>query len=206
MEKNKQKKSLFLIILFAAILVLIYISVFAIPDSSSKFSLNPEKIHEEGEGWRFLTYPFAHLNLDHLIKNLIALAFVALLITELKTKFSDFSLTYILAGFLAIIPIWIALQFTVLGASVAIYSALGLICIEASKINKKALYFTFGLIAVLLIESLMLFVGGRSLSFIINQTSSHFSGLIFGMVFVGYLGKLKILIGKRKNFCLRSEK
>jgi len=197
-KKDSGKKFL---IFFIAALTIIYIAVFIIPGSPAKFALDPSRIPQEG--WRFLTYPFAHLNFDHLSKNLIAFALVAWLAIELKTSFADFSSTYLLTGFLAVLPLWLALQFTALGASVAIYGAFGLICFEASKLDKKLFFLAAGIIGIILIESFFLFAGGQTRGFVFAQASSHFSGLVFGSIFFFCLGKTKSLISKKKNFCLR---
>lgn len=205
-KKNERKKihtSKTLLLIFIAALVLIYAFIFIIPNSVSRFALVPEKIPRES--WRFLTYPFVHLNSDHLIKNLIALSLVALIIAELKTKFADFSLIYLFSGFLAIIPLWLALQFTALGASVAIYGAFGLICFEATKINIKAFYVWLSIVGILLFEAFILFASGSSSGFVLTQTSSHFSGLLFGAAFLLCLNKTKTFVSRKKNFCLRKE-
>jgi len=197
-KKNSGEK---IFIFFIAALTIIYVVVFIIPESSTSFSLDPSRIHQEG--WRFLTYQFAHLNLDHLSKNLIAFSLVAWLAIELKASFADFSSTYLLSGFLAVIPLWLALQFTALGASVAIYGAFGLICFEASKLDKKLFFLAVGIIGIILVESLFLFASGQTKVFVFTQASSHFSGLVFGGMFFFCLGKTKSLISKKKNFCLR---
>ena len=119
-------------LIFAGILLVIYVILFILPNQVENYALVPEKI-QQGEVWRFGTYQFSHINLSHLLTNLMGLLIITAGIIELKTKFSDFSSIYLLAGFLAILPIWFILQFTALGASTAIYAAFGVIALESKK-------------------------------------------------------------------------
>ena len=118
------------IIIFAILLIIIYISVFFIPQSVKKFALIPGKIQE---AWRFITYSFVHLNVKHLIENIIGLGLIAFIAFELKTAFSDFTSSYLSSGFLSVIPVWLILSFTALGASSAIFGGFGLISQETKK-------------------------------------------------------------------------
>ena len=125
------------ILIFAAVLIIIYIGVFLIPNRVDRLSLVPEKTSEV---WRFITYSFVHLNARHLIENIIGLGLIAFIAKELKTMFGDFSSTYLSAGLLSVIPIWIILSFTTLGASNAIFGGFGAIIQEIKKFSIKCIH------------------------------------------------------------------
>lgn len=184
-------------LLFAAVLSVIYVIIFILPNHVQGFALIPEKI-SQGEFWRFLTYPFDHIDMSHLLKNLIGLIIITAGVIELKTKFSDFSSVYILAGFLAVLPLWFILQFTALGASVAIYAIFGLIALESKKYEIKAGHVLSLFIFVILIESAL-----SNSSTIILSSASHLSGLFFGVFSFVFANKLRITMNKRKIQCLR---
>jgi len=184
-------------LLFAAVLSAIYIVVFILPLHVERFALVPSGI-QEGEFWRFLTYPFDHLDSSHLLKNLIGLMIITIGIIELKTKFSDFSSVYILAGFLAVLPLWFLIQFTALGASVAVYSAFGLIALEAKKYEIKEWHILALIIGATFIEAV---IGGTNSSFLSGL--SHFSGLVFGVFAFFFIKQVHSGLDKKRIKCLR---
>lgn len=184
-------------LLFALLLSSLYIVLFILPNHVENLALIPSKV-SDGELWRFGTYPFAHLNIEHLLKNLIGLTIITAGIISLKTRFSDFSSTYLLAGFFAVLPLWFLLQFTALGASVAIYSIFGLIALESGKYEIKQWHILFLLAGAIFIESLLSNVSTSLLS-----SLSHFSGLLFGVFSFMFLKKLHKTLNRRKIHCLR---
>ncbi|MBW2966310.1 rhomboid family intramembrane serine protease [Candidatus Woesearchaeota archaeon] len=192
------------ILIFAAILIIIYSSIFFIPNRFEILSLNPEKISEI---WRFITYPFTHLNTKHLIENIIGLSLVAFIARELKTAFNDFSSTYLSSGFLSVIPIWLILSFTALGASNAIFGGFGLITQNIKKFQIKSWYIIVLLIIIIFLSSITNYFsyGSKSEQFVssIKQNLAHFSGLIFGIGFFFFLSKIKPILTKRKRHVLR---
>ena len=206
-QKNKkqtkeicfERKSMNKILIFVAILLIIYAGIFFIPNRVEKLSLDPEKISET---WRFITYSFVHLNARHLIENIIGLGLVAFIARELKTVFSDFSSTYLSAGFLSVIPIWIIMAFTALGASNAIFGGFGFITQDIKKFQIKSGYIIVLLTFIIFLNSIFNYFsyGAGSEQFIaaIRQSFAHFSGLIFGIGFFFFLSKIKPIITKRK--------
>jgi rhomboid protease GluP len=184
-------------LLFASLLSVIYIILFILPNHVAGFALIPEKVFQ-GEFWRFFTYPFDHLDSSHLIKNLIGLMIITIGLIELKTKFSDFSSVYLLAGFLAVLPLWFLIQFTALGASVAIYSAFGLIALEAKKYEIKE-WHILSLIALTIFTEAIL--SGTNTAML--SSLSHFSGLVFGIFAFVFAKKIHSGLDKKKIHCLR---
>lgn len=194
------------ILIFAAALIIIYISIFFIPNSVDKFALVPEKTYEV---WRFVTYSFTHLNTRHLIENAIGLVLVAFIAFELKTAFSDFSSSYLSSSFLSVIPIWSIMSFTTLGASNAVFGGFGLISRETKKYNIKGWIIVMVLTILIFIQSFTTYFsyGFRSEQFIaaIKQSLAHFSGLMFGVGFFFLLLKVKPILTKRKRYVLRGD-
>lgn len=184
-------------LLFVSALSIAYIALFIVPNHVDGLALIPSKVHS-GEIWRFLTYPFVHFDMSHLLKNLVGLALVTGAITQLKSKFSDFSSVYLLAGFLAVLPLWFIFQFTALGASVAIYSVFGLIAIESKKYEMRPWHILLLILVLILAEA---FVSNAPTSTM--SALSHLSGLIFGVFAFNFALKTHKVFEKKKGFCLR---
>ena len=184
-------------LLFAAFLSVVYIVLFFIPNHVESFALIPEKI-SQGEFWRFGTYPFDHLDAGHLLKNLIGLLIMTAGIIALKTRFSDFSSVYLLAGFFAVLPLWFIMQFTALGASVAIYSIFGMIALEVKKYEIKGWHVLAMLTAIIFLEAALT---NSSVSFL--SAMSHFSGVLFGVFAFMFAKAIHKTLNKKKIHCLR---
>lgn len=193
-------------VVFAFILAAVYISVFFIPERVEKLSLDPEK---SSEVWRFITYSFVHLNLKHLIENMIGLGLIAFIAVELKTAFADFSSTYLSSGFLSVIPVWLILSFTALGASNAIFGGFGLISQETRKYKMNQwliITILIGLIFMKPITSYFSFgIESEEFMFALKQGIAHFSGLVFGITAFFALIKIKPILTKRKRYVLRGD-
>ncbi len=192
------------IIFFAAVLIVIYISAFFIEDRVEKFSLDPEK---KEQVWRFVTYPFVHLNLRHLIENIIGFSLLAFIAFELKTAFSDFSSTYASSGFLSVIPAWLVMAFKALGASNAVFGGFGLISQEIKKYKINSWIILTVLTGLIFMSTITAYFktgsGSQEFSFALKQGIAHFSGLLFGVGFFFLLGWIKPILTKRKRQVLR---
>ncbi len=192
------------ILVFTAVLIIIYVGVFFIPNRVDRLSLVPEKVSEV---WRFITYSFTHLNTKHLIENMMGLSLVAFIARELKTVFTDFSSTYLSSGFFSVLPIWLIMGFTALGASNAIFGGFGLITQNVRKFQIKSRYIIILLVVVIFLSSIINYFsygsGSEQFAAAIKQSLAHFSGLIFGIGFFFFLGKIKPIVTKRKRHVLR---
>jgi membrane associated rhomboid family serine protease len=183
--------------LFAAFLSAVYVLVFILPNHIQGYALIPEKI-SQGEFWRFLTYPFDHIDMSHLIKNLMGLMIITAGIISLKTRFSDFSSIYLIAGFLAVLPLWFILQFTALGASVAIYSVFGIIALESKKYEMKEWHILALVSAGIIIEAVF---SGQNTA--VLSSLSHFSGVLFGVFAFFFIKQVHSALDSKKIKCLR---
>lgn len=190
------------IIVFSIILVVIYVMVFIVPNQVNRFSLIPEKV-EQGQYYRFFTYQFSHFNIGHLIKNIVGLSILVFILFELKTLFSDFSFTYITSGIFAIIPLWLLIPFTALGASTAIYSIFSLILYDSKKFDINPLYIVIFVILLTFIQPLIYMFTKSLTKEVVVQSLSHFSGFVYGVVFIPILYRLKSLYERNKMSCLR---
>ncbi|MBD3249148.1 rhomboid family intramembrane serine protease [Candidatus Woesearchaeota archaeon] len=193
------------ILIFAGVLAAVYVSVFLIPESAEKLSLDPDK---PSEFWRYISYPFAHLNLKHLIENILGLGLVAFIGMELKTAFSDFSSAYLSSGFFSVLPVWLLMSFTALGASNAIFGGFGLISQETKKykINGKVIILLLtGLTFMGSILNYLSYGFGEEFMFAFKQGISHFSGLVFGILVFFLLGWAKPILKKKKRYILRGD-
>ena len=198
------KEKRYAILAFAALLIVIYVGAFFIPERVEKFSLDPEK---KEELWRFVTYPFVHLDFSHLIENLIGFSLLAFIAFELKTAFSDFSATYGSSGFLAVLPVWIVMAFRAMGASTAIFGGFGLMSQEVKKYNISGWLIIAALTALTFMGSVFALlnhgIGSEEFGFAFKQGLAHFSGVLFGLGFFFLLGWIKPIITKRKRYALR---
>lgn len=191
------------VVIFALVLIAAYLGIFLIPNHVDKFALIPEK---SSEIWRFGTYSFTHLDLMHLIENIIGLGLVVFIAIELKMFFSDFSSTYISSGILSVIPFWLIVPFTALGASNAILGGFGSLAGEAKKYNINNLVIFIPLSIVIFLKAglnLFSYGFGSEFSFAFKQGLAHFSGLLFGIGFIYLLGWIKPVLTKRKRHVLR---
>lgn len=192
------------IIMLTICLAIIYTIVFIIPNHVQLLALIPEKIYA-GEIWRFLTFQFTHLSELHLFENLAGLLLVGFLATELKMKFGDFSFVYFFSGTLSIVPLFLIINFIALGASGAIYGAMGLILIGAAQFVKMR--YTLPALAVIIFAQSILSLScglgcGQFLSDL-RQAASHFSGFVFGLTLFSLLNKTEVLLGRKKKYVLR---
>ncbi|MBD3355228.1 rhomboid family intramembrane serine protease [Candidatus Woesearchaeota archaeon] len=201
MKKIKRFKSL----IFAGILLVVYIFVFFfVPESTEKLALNPEKTDE---AWRFGTYQFAHLNLKHLMENLIGFSLLAVIAFELKTFFSDFSSAYLSSGLLSVLPMWLISPFTALGASNAIFGGFGLISRETKKYKINGWLIILLLTGLIFIKTIVNYfsfgAGSEEFAFAFKQGLAHFSGLMFGAGFFYIIKWARPILTKRKRQILR---
>lgn len=191
------------ILVLAALMIIVYISIHFVPNRVEKYALDPKNF---AEAWRFATYPFVHLNTRHLIENIVGLSIAAFIAFELKTAFSDFTSTYFSSGFLSVIPIVIIMVFTALGASNAIFGAYGLISQEVKKYDINpflVIVVLTGLIFATSTTSYLSYGIGKEFMFAFKQGLAHFSAFLYGIGFYFLLSWLKPIITQRKRFALR---
>jgi len=144
------------ILLFVLIICLVNVLVFLlIPSSSFTFNLNLFL----REPWRILTFQFFHVDIFHLLENVVGLMFIAFIAIELDVDFKSFLSVYLLSVFVVFLPIILVFPLsTVAGNSTGIYGVLALCLIKSRKlISSKitvplltALIFSFSILNFIL--------------------------------------------------------
>ncbi len=193
------------LVFLGIMLAVVYVAVFLFPGHVNKLALVKSAV-EQGQFWRFFTHPFSHLSLTHLITNLLAFTIAIVLAVELKTRFKNFSVNYFLAGFLAILPLWFLLKFTILGASAAIYAGFGLVSLDAPKYKIKAWIVLGVFLALIFTKSAVTYLSlgfGGQFVVDIEQALSHFSGLGFGIMMFFLFAKMDKVSLEKKSCTLR---
>ncbi len=182
---------------------MIYITVFLLPQHVQKYSLDPEKT-EAGEYWRFATFQFDHLNIAHLLENMAGLVFLIMLAYELRTRVKEFMFVYLTAGMLSILPLWIIMRFTALGASNAIYGGLGLLILGLSVIFSRT-WLILSIVVVALFSNTIYIVitSGTYAADTIIQDIGHFSGFLYGLILFYTIRTVRYISEKNKRMCLR---
>jgi len=153
---------------------------FLMPGALQLFSFSGETFFK-GEVWRLITFSFTHVNLSHLIENIVALGIISLLAFEFGLKGKYFIYCFLLSSILvALADGFLFPALIIAGASLGIYSVLGSLSIKGSNfIPKPVLVPLFGLSA--------LGVFHRDLV----QSLLHFSGFISGICIFYLLIKIK---------------
>jgi membrane associated rhomboid family serine protease len=176
------------ILLFALVICLVNVLVFLlIPSSSFTFNLNLFL----REPWRLFTFQFFHVDILHLLENVVGFIFIVFIATELEIDFKNFLLTYFLAVFVVFLPIMLVFPLaTVAGNSTGIYGILALCLIKARKLISAKI--TMPLIAAFIFSlSIINFIlCGMCFVTFFKGEFFHFSGFLIGMT-LSFMPKAK---------------
>jgi len=176
------------ILLFVLVICLVNVLIFFFVPSSS-FTFNIELFLSEP--WRILTFQFFHVDVFHLLENVIGFIFIALIARELEIDFKNFLLVYYLAVFIVVLPIAVAFPLaTVAGNSTGIYGILALCLIKSRKLVSAKI--TIPLIAAFIFSfSIVNFIlcGMCFLTFF-KCEFFHFSGFVTGIT-LSFMPKAK---------------
>lgn len=168
------------------IIVISCIAFFFITSSLVIFSFSGETFFK-GQVWRLITYPFAHVNLMHLIENIIALSITALLAYELELKGKQFIIVFSLSGIIiALAEAFLFPTLLIAGLSVGIYALLGSLSIKRSNFISRSVLMPLVGLSVFLKYLFSMF--DKEL---LSSSLFHFSGFITGMGIFYLLIKLK---------------
>jgi membrane associated rhomboid family serine protease len=136
----------------------------------------------QGDVWRFITFPFTHLNLQHLFENLVALGVTSLLAYEVGIRGKQFTYVFLGASLLLALTTFLFMPLIVIaGASAGIFALLG-------SITRKGTEFISQWLFVPLISSsvfVKLFISFFSMSWreaLYPQFLLHFLGFIYGII------------------------
>lgn len=167
------------ILLFAVLICIVNVFVFFFVSSSS-YTLNlPLSLNEP---WRFFTFQFFHVDIFHLLENLMGLIFVAFVAIELNIDLKSFLFVYLLSVFVVLLPIALVFPLaTVAGNSTGIYGILALCLIKARKLVPSKI--TLPLIIVFMFSFCILnfILCGMCFLPFFKGEFFHFSGFLAGM-------------------------
>ncbi|MFH1682920.1 MAG: rhomboid family intramembrane serine protease [Candidatus Woesearchaeota archaeon] len=190
------------ILLFTGIILVSLLLIFLIPGIKDSWTLDKDKFLS-GEYWRIVSYPFVHLSWSHLIENMVGLALVGFIAFELKTRSFDYALAYFSTAILAILPLWIIVNFTALGSSAAVYGLFGFISLGIAKFGLKINHLILLVVVIIFGRSVYSIIYGESISYYLIQSLAHFSGFVFGLAAFFALERVEGQLNKKKQFILR---
>lgn len=177
-----------------AIIVIITLGIIAA--SSLVYLLMPNSVNSlafsgeaflRGELYRFVTFPFSHENLFHLVENIIALSVVALLAYELHFHGLAFLLVFFGASFLLAFADLLFFPTIILaGTSLGIYAVLGSLTLQGDKFLPKKVIIPLLIVSIFSKLLYDLYTCQSCMTQeTVNQALFHFFGFGVGMVLYG---------------------
>lgn len=143
-----------------------------------------------GEFWRLFTFSFVHLNINHLIGNVIAFIVTAMLTLEIGLKSEYFMILFFSSALvIALIQGMFLPTLIIAGASLGIYSILGGISIAGKELISIYIFAPLVLLSIFLTS---IFSGNNDFF----EAFFHFFGFLFGLI--TYFA-IKRYTAKRKN-------
>jgi membrane associated rhomboid family serine protease len=134
------------------------------------------------EPWRFITFQFFHVNITHLVENIIGLTFIALISMELEISFKNFIIVYFLTVFVVLIPILAFFPSTsVAGNSMGIYGVLALSLIKARKLISQKITIPLTMIFIFFLSISNFISCGVCYEKFFKSELFHFFGFISGL-------------------------
>jgi membrane associated rhomboid family serine protease len=144
----------------------------------------------KGDIWRIFTFPFTHINFNHLIENMIALGIVSLLACETKISKKEFVWVFLGANVLIALTDIVFLPAAVIaGASAGIFAMIGGIALKGSEFISQWVFFPLMLSSVFIKEIVSLLTNNS-----INMTYLlfHVLGLVYGLGIFFYLSRYRL--------------
>ncbi len=161
---------------------------FLVPDSLAMLAFSGSAFLQ-GEAWRLLTFPFAHVSLQHLLENMMALGIAAMLSYEVGLRGRHFIGTFLLSGLcVALVQTPIVPLVPVAGASLGIYSVFGSLSIRSSNFIPKYLSVPLLGTPVFLMYTInMLMSPAAADGRVLLQLIFHLAGFVSGiLLFYGF--------------------
>lgn len=167
------------ILLFVLVICLINVVIFLfVPISSYTLSF-PLSLEEP---WRIFTFQFFHIDILHLLENVVGFIFVALIATELEISFKEFSFTYLLATFAVILPLMFFYpNATVAGNSTGIYGLLALCLIKSRKLVSIKITIPIIIALIFSLSILNFILCDMCFLYFFKGEFLHFSGFLVGI-------------------------
>lgn len=161
-----------------AIIIISTLLFFNVAHTKTSFSGEQFK---EGEYYRFLTFPFTHINFNHYYENIIALAITAVLAFEIGITQFEYVFVFLLSSyFVGFTALLFFPGTSMAGTSVGIYAVLGALTIKGMQYLAKPIMIPL-MIAPLFIKLIYNFFTCTSCMFSdANQLLFHFGGFFIG--------------------------
>jgi rhomboid protease GluP len=165
---------------------------FFMPNAKDDLSYSGQNLMK-GEVWRILTFNFVHLNISHLIGNIIAFIITTLLAFEVGLHSEYFmGLFFVSSMTIALVEGLFLPTLIIAGASLGIYSILGGISISGKNLIPVYIFIPLIILSIFLTG---IFAGTNQNTLI--ESFFHFFGFMFGLIL--YYGIIKYL-NKKKNY------
>lgn len=174
------------IIYSIAITIISCICFFLVPNALNIMPFSGYLFYNQFNIWRIITFPFIHINISHLVQNIIAISIITLLAYEVDLNNRIYIGTFFAGSIIiAIITGLVLPSIMIAGLSMGIYSIIGSASIKGSNfIPKKILIPLFAL--AILIEP----TAARFNLAIMKSAIFHLLGFIFGISFIIIAKKL----------------
>lgn len=180
------------IITFSLIVLVLMMGIFFFSDASiQNLSFSGEKFFS-GELWRIVTFNFVHLNLPHLIGNVIAFIIIAMLSLEVGLKSEYFILLFFTSSFvIALIEGIFFPTLIIAGASLGIYSILGGVSFTGRRLIPIYFFIPLIILSIFLNKAF-------SESVTLFESLFHFFGFVLGFMLyysiVKYINRQKLYL------------
>lgn len=173
-------------IISGIIVVLSCIIFFLFPSSLTIFSFSGEMFFN-GEVWRIVTFPFTHINLNHLVENVVAISITSFLALEFGLTGKYFLYCFLLSSILvALTEAFLFPAIIIAGASLGIYAILGALSIKGSNFIPKYI-----LVPLLGLSVFIKYLFSAFSMDLLKQSLFHFSGFVYGIAILYLFTNLK---------------
>lgn len=156
------------------VLILSIIVFFLVPNSIEFLSFSGKEFFN-GEVWRIITFSFVHVDISHLIGNVLALIITSLLALEIGFKAEYFMLLFFVSAVaIALVEGIFYPALVIAGASLGIYSVLGGVSVSGRRLIPIYVFIPLIILSIFLNQ---IFTD----SIIFLQSLFHFFGFVFGI-------------------------
>lgn len=176
----------FVFIIAGMIVVISSIVFFLVPNSLTLFSFSGETFFN-WELWRLITFSFTHVNLNHLVENVVAIGITSFLALEFGLTGKYFLYCFLLSSILvALTEAFLFPAIIIAGASLGIYAILGALSIKGSNFIPKYI-----LVPLLGLSVFVKYLFSAFSMDLLKQSLFHFSGFASGIAILYLFTKLK---------------
>ena len=156
------------------------ISFFFIPNSQWLMAFSGNLFYKNMEFWRIISFPFIHVDLTHLLQNIVAIGVITFLAYEINLKAAIYIGSFFTASIIIALITGVALPALIIaGLSMGIYSIIGTISIEGSNFVPKKILIPLFAMAALIEPALHI-----SDITVLKSSLFHIFGYIFGIAFI----------------------